>query len=270
MMSDLQDTLRGWRSELEAAGRTRETINLRLGHARACVEGIGKPVEAVTRRDIVEWLAQRPWGAQARRSGRASIRLFWRWMEREGIVPVDVARDLPAVTIPRAVPRPVPDVYIMEALRAAPPPIRLAIEIMATCGLRRAECARVRACDVEPVGQGWSLRVEGKGGHVRTVPCPPHLARQIRAAGGWVFPGGQRGHISPGWLGKRISHYLPEGYTPHKLRHRYATVAYGDSHDLRAVQALLGHATVSTTQVYAAVSGQSAHAAAEATWRIAS
>ncbi|MDK8450886.1 tyrosine-type recombinase/integrase [Corynebacterium mastitidis] len=158
----------------------------------------------------------------------------------------------------------------MESIRQAPPSVQLAIELMAMCGLRRAECACVRACDVEPVGQGWCLRVEGKGGHVRMVPCPPHLARQIRSAGGWLFPGGQQGHISPGWLGKLISQYLPEGYTPHKLRHRYATVAYNDSHDLRAVQSLLGHATVATTQVYAAVSGDSAHAAASAAWRIAS
>ncbi len=270
LMVENQEILRGWRAELEAAGRAKGTISLRLSHARRCIEAVGKPVRQIRRRDVVKWLAEQSWGPQGRRSARESLRLFWRWMYTEGYVSEDVTEELPPVQLPRAVPKPVPDVYIMEAIRSAPPHIQLAIEIMATCGLRRTECAQVRACDVEPVGQGWCLRVVGKGGHERLVPCPPHLARKIAARGGWVFPGGQDGHISPGYLGKRISRYLPTGYTPHKLRHRYATVAYSDSHDLRAVQMLLGHATVSTTQVYAAVSGQSSYAAATAAWRIAS
>jgi len=72
-----------------------------------------------------------------------------------------------------------------------------------------------------------------------------------------------------GWLGKLIARYLPDGWTPHKLRHRFATVAYGDAHDLRAVQQLLGHASVATTQVYVAVRGDAVTTAASAAWRIA-
>ncbi|MFR9869466.1 tyrosine-type recombinase/integrase [Corynebacterium striatum] len=141
---------------------------------------------------------------------------------------------------------------------------------MSTCGLRRAECARVRACDVEAVGRGYELRVFGKGGHVRLVPLPPHLARRIKSARGYVFPGEVDGHISPGWLGKLVSRILADEYTPHKLRHRYGTVAYADSHDLRAVQELLGHASLSTTQVYVEANGDSRRAAAMYAWDIAS
>ncbi|WP_245945875.1 tyrosine-type recombinase/integrase [Corynebacterium senegalense] len=142
---------------------------------------------------------------------------------------------------------------------------------MATCGLRRAECACLRVDDVIAVGQGWTLRVVGKGGHERVVPCPPHLARRIRARrGGWVFPGGQRGHVSPGWLGKQVSRALGDGGTAHTLRHRYASVAYGHTHDLRAVQTLLGHASVATTQVYTAVDDAAVRDVAVSAWRIVS
>ncbi|AEG84519.1 tyrosine-type recombinase/integrase [Corynebacterium ulcerans] len=70
-------------------------------------------------------------------------------------------------------------------------------------------------------------------------------------------------------MGKLISRALPGDWTPHKIRHRYATVAYGHSYDLRAVQELLGHASVSTTQIYTAVSDTSMRSAASAAWKIA-
>ena len=164
-----------------------------------------------------------------------------------------------------------PDAYIADAL--ADPNIdrraALAIELMSTCGLRRAECARVRGRDVEAVGQGWQLRIVGKGGHVRVVPLPPTLALRLRCTPGWVFPGYVDGHISPAWLGKLVGRVLVEGYTPHKLRHRFGTVVYDQSHDLRAVQELLGHASLATTQVYVASSSAARRAAAMTAWKLA-
>lgn len=261
--------LRGWRAELEAAGRARGTIALRISHVRRALESIGQPPAAVTRGDLVAWLAEQSWGAEARRSARASLRSAWQWAVAAELVPSNVAAELPAVRAPRGLPRPAPDAVIADALADAEPRVRLAIEIMATCGLRRAECARLRAGDVEPVGQGWRLRVTGKGGVTRSVPISPRLARRVTAAGGWVFPGRDHGHISPGWLGKLVSRALGEAATPHRLRHRFATVALAAEHDLRAVQTLLGHASVATTQIYAAVVDDDLDAAARAAWRIA-
>ena len=184
---------------------------------------------------------------------------------------VNVAESLPVIATPRAVPRPASDYDVMAAIQAAPAWVALAIELMATCGLRRAECAALRVDDVVAVGQGWTLRVVGKGGHERIVPCPPHLARHIRARrGGYVFPGGCDGHVSPGWLGKQVSRVMGPGLTAHTLRHRYASVAYQHTHDLRAVQTLLGHASVATTQVYTAVDDASVRGVAETAWRIVS
>jgi integrase len=265
-----ESAVQGWRSELEAAGRARGTVGVRVSHVRRALDEIGKPVGDVTRRDLVRWLAGHDWAPATRRSVRASLRSFWSWwaLETGG---ENVAAELPIVVSPRAVPRPASDWDVMEAIRAAEPWVALAIEVMATCGLRRAECAALRVQDVTPVGQGWTLRVVGKGGNERVIPCPPHLARAIHSrGGGWVFPGGQDGHVSPGWLGKRVSRVLGAGVTPHMLRHRFASVCYSHTHDLRAVQTLLGHASVATTQVYTAVTAEDIREVATTAWRIVS
>ena len=262
--------LRGWQAELVAAGRSKGTIGVRLSHLRRCLDAIGKPVAEVSRRDLVEWLAAEQWAASTRRSVRASLRSFFEWYASEHGQGESIAAKLPTVASPRAVPRPASDFDVLEAMRNAPEWVGLAIEIMATCGLRRAECAGLRVADVTPVGQGWSIRVIGKGGHERVVPCPPGLgARIYRRGGGYVFPGGHGGHVSPGWLGKQVSRVMGPGLTAHTLRHRFASVAYANSHDLRAVQELLGHASVATTQVYTAVDDAAVREVAAGAWRIA-
>jgi putative phage integrase len=95
------------------------------------------------------------------------------------------------------------------------------------------------------------------------------LARRIAAAGSWVFPGDDSGHISPGWLGKLVSRALPSDWTPHKLRHRFASRAYSVEHDLRAVQVALGHASIATTQIYVSTDDMAVTRAARAAWNIA-
>ncbi|QMV84725.1 tyrosine-type recombinase/integrase [Corynebacterium hindlerae] len=268
-MYNNETILQGWQTELRAVGKTHGTITVRTSHIRRCLEHVGKPVHDVTRADLIDWLAASNWGPAARKSARSSLRTFWQWCAATGVCD-DVASTIPAVRQPRTVPRPCPDVMIRDAIARAPDHVALAIEIMATTGARREECAKIRASDVVPAGRGWSLRITGKGGHTRLVPLPPHLAKRIKARPGWTFPGGVDGHISAGWLGKLITRYLPDGYTPHKLRHRYGTTAYEHSHDLRAVQELLGHRKIDTTQVYVAVSTTSLVDSARATWRVAS
>lgn len=243
---------------------------LRSSHVRRCLKSIGKPLDKITRQDVMKWMSTQKWGRAARASARASLRTFWAWAVATGATASSPMAGVPPVRQLPGVPKPMPDAVVMVALSQAPPEIALAIEVMAVCGLRRAECACLRACDIEPVGQGWMLRVVGKGGRTRMVPCPPLLARKLKARGGWVFPGAQQGHISPGWLGKLISRYLPPGWTPHALRHRYASVAYATGHDIRAVQHLLGHASVATTQMYIALDDSAVREAASGAWNLAS
>ena len=79
------------------------------------------------------------------------------------------------------------------------------------------------------------------------------LARELLSRGhGWTFPGSDHGHLSPAWVSKLVRQTLPEGTTMHQLRHRFATQAWSATHDLFAVQRLLGHASPTTTQRYVA------------------
>lgn len=132
------------------------------------------------------------------------------------------------------------------------------------------ELARVRREDVETDLVGWSLRVTGKGGHVRMVPLPEDLSALIRnRPPGWVFPSSHGGHLTPHHLGKLITRWLPGDLTTHTLRHRCGTVAYAATRDLRAVQELLGHAKPETTAIYTAVPDGAVRAAVAATSRAA-
>lgn len=100
---------------------------------------------------------------------------------------------------------------------------------------------------------------------MRRVPLSDDLAEQVQARGtGWTFQGQMRdgraihgdrsaGHLSAGRVGELVSELLPDGWTTHTLRHRFASAAYRADRDIRAVQELLGHVSVATTQVYTAV-----------------
>lgn len=261
--------MRGWLDSLRASGRSQGTINVRVSHVRRLLRHGDVSATDITEGHITEWMSQQQWGSAARASARASVRGFFTWMVKSGHADTNPAAAIEPVRQPRAVPQPMPDAYVVDAMRCDDRRVSMAVEIMATCGLRRDETARVKSSDVTPIGKGWALRVVGKGGHTRIVPCPSRLARRIAKAGGYVFPGGVDGHISAGWLGKLISRHLPKDWTPHKIRHRYASAAYGASRDLRAVQSLLGHASPATTQVYVAVHDQDLIEAASGTWSIA-
>jgi integrase/recombinase XerC len=113
---------------------------------------------------------------------------------------------------------------------------------------------------------GWSLIVVGKGNRQRVVPITQDLAAEIACyrGHGYLFPGQIDGHMSPEWVGAVLSRLMPPGYTAHKLRHRFATRGYAGTHDLRAVQEALGHASVATTQRYTAVSSREVRLVSEA------
>ncbi len=131
------------------------------------------------------------------------------------------------------------------------------------CGLRIAEAL---ALDVAQAPRGGVLRVVGKGGKERVVPVLPAVEQAVAAwlavrpggADPALFVGARGGRLNAAVAQRALRAYrrlagLPEHATPHALRHSFATHLLAGGADLRAIQALLGHASLSTTQRYTAV-----------------
>ena len=263
-MISWDEALKGWTAYARAAGRSEQTIELRLYHLRRCARELARPPALVTSGDLETWLARPSWNQSTRRSHRATLRVFYDWAVRAGLVASSPADWLPAVRVPRAVPRPTPLDAYAAAYANGDDRLRLALRLGRECGLRRGELVRVRGEHVEPDLIGWALRVQGKGDHIRMVPLPDDLATQLRLLDGWAFPSPRGGHLTAAHLAKLISRSLPAGITTHTLRHRAGTDAYAITRDLRAVQEFLGHARPETTAIYTEVSRESIRAAMRA------
>ncbi|MEJ5915215.1 tyrosine-type recombinase/integrase [Pseudokineococcus sp. 1T1Z-3] len=187
---------------------------------------------------------------------RASVRGCYGWAVRTRLLEEDATTALPTVKAPRRTPRPTPDDVLLDALERAPLRERLMLVIAQRTGLRAGEVARVRREDVVPGIEGYLLHVRGKGARERLVPLDDELARILRLMpAGWVFPSSTRPgeHLIAHTVSRLMSEALGPGWTAHTLRHRYASLAYSVERDLRAVQEPLGHAQVTTTQVYTLV-----------------
>lgn len=260
---------------LIAAGQSRQSVELRRNQLTMFAREIGGSPAEVSGEKLVEWLGRRTgWAAETRRSQRAALRSFFLWAYRTKRIPVHIADDLPKVRSHIGPARPAPDTAWQAALAAATPRVTLMMRLAAEAGLRRAEIAQVHTRDlVEGVG-GSSLLVHGKGSRKRVVPITESLAATIRAgaaghtpgmpSNSWLFPNGTGGHLEPKWVGHMVSRALPDKWTTHTLRHRFASRAYRGTRNLRAVQTLLGHTSVATTQRYTAVDDDEIRAAMEA------
>lgn len=209
---------------------------------------------AVTRVDVAMYLL--PLADQTARSLRAALGGFYVWAALEmlpgaGMDPTIGVR----VRVPPGLPRPCPDDIWQPAesrLLASGDPADRATGVMlslaARAGLRRAEIAGISSRDVA----GDRLRVVGKGEKPRAVllPALAPVRDYLAHAGGYAFPNGHGGHLTADVVGRRISRELPDPWTAHTLRHRFATHYYSKRRDVLEVQRLLGHASIATTQIY--------------------
>lgn len=245
-----------WRRALIAAGRSRETIATRTDHLRRASRALGDDPRAVTPAALVEWVGGQVWARETRRSVYASLRGFWTWAQRRGLVDVDATVELPRVAPSPPMPRPAPEAVIEAAARDQHDR-RLALIVLcaAELGMRRAEIAQVHAEDLARDLLGWTLRIKGKGGRPRDVPLTDDQASTLRLAcgSGWMLPGRINGHLSARRVGELATEALAGHWTAHTLRHRAATTVYAATGDLVAVQQFLGHASVATTQRYVAL-----------------
>lgn len=213
---------------------------------------------------LILWYLDQPWAASTRRSYRTVLRGFFAALVRDGVITASPAERLPQQRASIARPRPAGDPRIAAGLVAAEPRTQLMIELMAYAGLRRAETAAVRREDVQGDPGSYALRVLGKGLKLRIVPISDYLGGKVLAgAPGYVFPGRGGGHVHVSRVNQLVTAALGgQGITPHMLRHRFATTVYQHTRDIRAVQELLGHASVATTQIYVGVNNDTLRAAA--------
>lgn len=204
----------------------------------------------------MQWFSRQQWAPETRRSHRNTHRAFWQWMVATGRRQDNPADALPRVRATTGVPRPVDDIAYHQAIASAAPRVRLILRCAAETGLRRAEIAQIHRRDLLQDLGGWSLIVHGKGDRVRVVPLPAGLASVIREQcerWGYMLPGDDDGHLSPRYVGKLAAAALPDDWTLHSLRHRFATRAYQLDRDVFTVQQLLGHASPATTRRYVAL-----------------
>ena len=224
--------------------------------------------------------ARRAEGLAARSLARtlASVRAFHRFLERRAGLANAAVMSVAAPRQPRTLPRPLAAVDALRTLEeagatgrglAGPAWERARDEAVLTllygAGLRISEALALTGADVRPQP---TLAVRGKGGRTRIVPLLPAIAAAIAryadlcpyplAADGPLFlsttgrPLGAR-HIQKIMETLRIQLGLGPRATPHTLRHSFATHLLQNGGDLRAIQDLLGHASLSTTQRYTAV-----------------
>lgn len=248
-----REPLTGYLSYLETLGYSGETIKTRRAKLRRAAEVMGVTPAAATPRDLL-----RAMGAVPSRSSKKAVRnafvSFYEWYcNIEHMRDDNPAATLPKVPTDRPHPKPVPERALSEAMERAAEAEKLMLLLAAECGLRRAEIAKVHSDDVTGTAGRRQLIVHGKGGKQRVVPCPDDLAAAVLDAGGYLFPGRDGGHVTPDYVTRHIGRLLPDGYSAHKLRHRFATVAYASSHDLLAVARALGHASPETTMIYTAL-----------------
>ncbi len=232
------------------------------------------PVDA-TRADLRAYavhLGARGLAGRSRARALSALRGLYRRLESAGRIVGDPSAELAGPRRDGRLPRPVrrPDAErILDApWGEAPLDLRDAalLELLYGCGLRAAEAC---ALDLDDLGAG-RLRVRGKGGRQRTVPVGlpardavaryldlgrPALARE---ASGSALLLSQRGaRLEPSAVRRALARRLRDvglpHRSPHALRHAYATHMLEGGGDLRAIQELLGHASIGTTEIYTKV-----------------
>ncbi len=244
-------------------------LNLHRG-APVGRNGLGE----VTSPEMRAWIAHlRAEGLSARSAARAlsAVKSFHRWLAEVENLDATAVMATRAPRIKSGLPRPLST----EAARAVIADTRPAhvkpwiaardtavLTLLYACGLRISEALSLSQSDA-PLGD--SIRIIGKGNKERQVPVLPVARDAVEAyraicplpvtADDALFLGVRGGRLSSSVVQKRMSDLriqlgLPSSATPHALRHSFATHLLEAGGDLRAIQTLLGHASLSSTQIY--------------------
>jgi integrase/recombinase XerC len=212
----------------------------------------------------------------------AGLRSFGRFLEREGKGKVGALSAIRAPKVGKSLPKPI---QMIAARRLTDADERAGetretwilardaavMALLYGSGLRISEALGLKRRDVPRPGEGDVLIVTGKGNKTRMVPvlqnvlaliadyvaiCPYPLRPE-----GPIFVGARGGPLSPRIIQLTMERLrgalgLPDSATPHALRHSFATHLLSRGGDLRAIQELLGHASLSTTQIYTGIDSE--------------
>lgn len=233
---------------------------------------------ALTAREVRDFVieAQRRFGRRTLHNHVSGLRTFYRYWMREGKLTRNPFTGVPLPKLDKPLPKFLTEAQMLKLL-AGPEKLmaneaisafaalrdRLVLEVLYGGGLRVSEAVALSYGDVD-FGTG-SARVLGKGRKERICPLgdaamavmqkfrSTHALGSGRGDPVLVTEGGAR--LTPGFVQKLVKRYLaladlPMDITPHKLRHSYATHLLNAGADLRSVQELLGHASLTTTQIY--------------------
>jgi len=290
--SDLIAELRRWLAHLGSERRlSPKTLEAYERDVRQCLgflsEHLGKKIglsvfSKLAPADIRAFMAMRRSDGVASRSlmrALAGLRSFAKFLEREGRGRVGALAAVRAPKIGKTLPKPL---AIDSARRVADADLRAGedrepwvlardaavMALLYGSGLRISEALGLKRREVPEPGRGDVLVVRGKGGKMRMVPVLQNVLALIAdyvaicpydlPADGPVFVGAKGGPLSPRIVQLAMARMrgalgLPDSATPHALRHSFATHLLARGGDLRAIQELLGHASLSTTQIYTAV-----------------
>ncbi len=236
----------------------------------------------LTPADVRAYLAHRRRnGIEARSLMRslAATRSFGRFLEREGRGKVAALTAVRAPKVPRSLPKPLSAKSARAVANAGTrageeqEPWILArdaavLALLYGSGLRISEALGLKRRDIPKPGKGDALTILGKGSKTRMVPVLPQVLEAIDdyvkicpfeiSGGEEIFRGARGGPLSPRIVQLAMEHMrgalgLPSTATPHALRHSFATHLLARGGDLRAIQELLGHASLTSTQIYTEV-----------------
>ncbi|WP_028133264.1 tyrosine recombinase XerC [Bradyrhizobium japonicum] len=212
----------------------------------------------------------------------AGLRSFGRFLEREGKGKVGALSAIRAPKVAKSLPKPLP---MASAKRLADADERAGedretwilvrdaavMALLYGSGLRISEALGLKRREVPRPGEGDVLVVTGKGNKTRMVPVLQNVLELVQEyasmcpyplpAEGPIFVGARGGPLSPRIIQLAMERLrgalgLPDSATPHALRHSFATHLLSRGGDLRAIQELLGHSSLSTTQVYTGIDSE--------------
>lgn len=256
------------------ARNTLESYRRDLAQLADWLESRGGVLLAATRPDLEQYLARRSPVCKPRSIGRliASLRRFYRNALREGRITADPTLLLDSPKLPRSLPKSLTEDDVMALLEAPEHGQSLGLrdramlETLYATGLRVSELVNLRMSEVS-LTEGV-VRVTGKGSKTRLVPLGEEALDWIARYSGEARPVLLDGRLSDslfvtqrgGAMTRQAFWYLIRRYalvagihkplSPHVLRHAFATHLLNHGADLRVVQMLLGHADISTTQIY--------------------